>query len=236
LTTPSLSVVLPVLNEERTLPATLESVLCQRPEWIELIVVDGGSTDRTIEIAQELGANCLSAPRAGRGSQIALGMEGIAGDIVLVAHGDMRLSCGACARIRRHMAEHPECPGGSLGHRFDSNRAIYRLIEWFDARRARRGMSYGDQAQFFRSRWISHSGGFPQSPIMEDVELSQRLLRLGRPAYLDDPVIVSPRRFESQGILRTAWWNWRLRCEHRSLCDHRPQECDAWGGSSSPSR
>jgi glycosyltransferase involved in cell wall biosynthesis len=204
-----------VLNEAPTLPATLESLLCQRAEWVALVVVDGGSTDRTVEVAQAIGVDCVSAPRAGRGFQISQGLENAISEIVLVAHGDMRFPGDACARIRRHLGSHPECPGGSLGHRFDSDRPIYRLIEWFDSRRARRGISYGDQAQFFRRRLIVDSGGFPSLPVMEDVELSQRLLRFGRAAYLNQPVIVSPRRFESQGFLRTAWRNWQCRYEFR---------------------
>ncbi len=99
----------------------------------------------------------------------------------------------------------------TLGSLLDQTQAADRLIEWFDRRRARRGHSYGDQAQFFRRGLLE----FPAQPIMEDVELAARLRTLGEPAYLDCPVTVSTRRFERLGLLRTLWQNWRYRHAYR---------------------
>jgi hypothetical protein len=85
------------------------------------------------------------------------------------------------------------------------------MIEWWDRRRAMRGHSFGDQAQFFRRERLERAGGFPELPLMEDVELARRLRRLGRPAYLAVPVTVSSRRYERLGWPRAMWMNWRLR-------------------------
>ena len=88
-------------------------------------------------------------------------------------------------------------------------------MEWFDRRRGRRGMSYGDQAQFFRREALARAEGFPDHPIMEDIELSRRLRLAGRPAFLDLPVTVSARRFERLGVLRVILENWVFRIAYR---------------------
>jgi glycosyltransferase involved in cell wall biosynthesis len=180
-----------------------------------VVVVDAGSRDRTVEVAREWGAEVLVAREFGRGNQIAEGVAHATEDVILVAHADMRFPAQALQRVREHLTVHPACVGGCLGHRFDSRRWVLRVIEWFDRRRAARGMSYGDQAQFFRREALARVGGFPAQPMMEDVELSLRLRDLGPVAYLDRPVLVSPRRFEQRGIVRTLWQNRRLRAAYR---------------------
>jgi rSAM/selenodomain-associated transferase 2 len=208
---PSLAVVIPTFNEAARLAATLDSLRSQAEPPERTVVVDGGSSDATAGIAAEGGAKLLVERGRGRGGQVAAGVACSAEDIVLVAHGDMLFSPGSLTAIRRVVAARPGCPGGCLGHRFDSRRWGYRLIERADRVRAIRGMSYGDQAQFFRREWLLRAGGFPDQPIMEDVELSRRVRALGRPAYLDLPVTVSARRFEERGWWRVLWENWTLR-------------------------
>jgi rSAM/selenodomain-associated transferase 2 len=211
----TLAVVIPVLDEETGLPVVLASLREQSEPADRVVVVDAGSRDGTVEVARGLGAEVLVARERGRGNQIAEGATHATEDVVLVAHADMRFPPEALVAIRQHLAEHPDCPGGCLGHRFDSRRWVFRAIEWFDRRRGRRGMSYGDQAQFFRREALARVGGFPAQPMMEDVELSRRLRDLGPVAYLGCPVLVSPRRFEQKGILRTLWQNRRLRAAYR---------------------
>jgi hypothetical protein len=135
--------------------------------------------------------------------------------VVFIAHADMRLLEGALEAIRTCLADHPECPGGCLGHRFDRRTPALRLIEWFDVRRGRRGESYGDQGQFFHADRLRSVGGFPDQPIMEDIELSRRLRSLGTPTYLNVPVVVSARRFERLGCAWVLWSNWVLRRRYR---------------------
>lgn len=210
--TDRLAVVIPTLNEESTLPRTLESLSAQSLPAHRILVVDGGSTDGTMQQAERFGTTVFRARQAGRGCQIAQAVSLLAEQIVVVAHADMRFPREALATIGAHMADNPECPGGCLGHRFERANWVGRLVEWGDRIRAVRwGISYGDQAQFFRRAAIAYTGGFPDLELMEDLELSRRLRALGRPAYLGLPVTVSARRFERRGWWRSLWTNYRLR-------------------------
>lgn len=220
----SLAVVLPVLNEEVSLPVTLQSLQAQNEPAERIVVVDGGSHDASVKRAEPFGVEVLVVPGRGRGGQIAAGTLQVPVEVVLIAHADMVFPPSALERVRDGLANDPECPGGCLGHRFATSRWVFRMVEWFDQRRARRGLSFGDQAQFFRRQWIERVGGFPDQPMMEDVELARRLQLLGRPAYLDVPVVVSPRRFEKRGVLRTVWSNWNFRRAYRR---HGQAACQA---------
>jgi rSAM/selenodomain-associated transferase 2 len=211
----TIAVLIPTLNEETVLATALVSIRSQMDERMRLIVADGGSSDGTRRTARQHGALVIETSRKGRGCQIAEALAQIREDVVVVVHADMVLLPGSLERIRQWLVEHPDCPGGCLGHRFASARWAYRLVERWDRWRARRGISYGDQAQFFQRELIEHNGGFPEQPIMEDLELSRRLKVLGTPAYLDYPVEVSPRRFERLGWLRTISTNSLLRLAYR---------------------
>jgi rSAM/selenodomain-associated transferase 2 len=210
-----LAVVIPTLNEEAVLSATLSSLAAQTEPATEIVVADGGSTDSTATVAEKLGARVVIASKRGRGCQIACALKQIDEEIVMIVHADMIVPREALATIRACLAEDATCPGGCLGHRFANPRRIYRWIQLWDRRRAGRGMSYGDQGQFFRRDLLERQGGFPDQPIMEDVELSRRLARLGRPAYLDCPVLVSPRRFERLGWRRVVFHNLLFRFAYR---------------------
>lgn len=211
----TLAVVVPTLNEQNALPSLLDSLRAQSQPAQRILVSDGGSTDATVAEAQRGGADLLIAPKRGRGGQIAAAVAGLTEDIVLVAHADMRLPAEALACVRRELAERRDCPGGCLGHRFDRVSLVLRVVEWWDRRRARRGESYGDQAQFFRRELLHSAGGFPDQPLMEDLELSRRLRSLGVPVYLDVPVTVSARRFVRLNWWRVMWTNWSLRRRYR---------------------
>ncbi|VTT99539.1 Glycosyl transferase family 2 OS=Isosphaera pallida (strain ATCC 43644 / DSM 9630 / IS1B) GN=Isop_3508 PE=4 SV=1: Glycos_transf_2 [Gemmataceae bacterium] len=211
----TLVVIVPVLNEAPVLGATLDSLRTQTCRAERVVVVDGGSSDQTVEVARQRGAEVLHAGTVGRGNQIAAGVAAATECVVVVGHADMLFPSDALDRVRRVMADDPACPGGALGHRFASPRWEFRLLEWFDARRARRGCPFGDQAQFFRRELLADAGGFPAQPILEDVELAARLRALGVPVYVDHPVTVSPRRFERLGMARTLWQNWQFRRAYR---------------------
>jgi glycosyltransferase involved in cell wall biosynthesis len=210
-----LAVIIPTMNEQAALPGLLDSLKGQSSPPERVVVSDGGSADGTVAGARRWGAEVVLAPGRGRGGQVAAAMAEVGEEAVLVAHADMRLPADALSAIRAWLDAHPQCPGGCLGHRFDRRTSALRLVEWFDARRARRGGSYGDQGQFFRTGPLRSAGGFPDQPIMEDVELSRRLRSLGVPAYLGVPVTVSARRFERLGWARVLWTNWLLRRRYR---------------------
>ena len=210
-----MAVVIPTLNEEKALPGLLASLHGQSKPAEHIIVADGGSTDRTISKARQGRAEVVVAPGRGRGGQVAAAVAQVTEEIVFVAHADMILPPLALETVRRSLAEYPHCPGGCLGHRFDQSSLVLRVIEWWDRQRARRGTSYGDQAQFFRRELLQAAGGFPDQPIMEDVELSRRLRSLGVPIYLDLPVTVSARRFLGMRWWRVVWINGMLRRRYR---------------------
>jgi glycosyltransferase involved in cell wall biosynthesis len=211
----SLAVVIPTLDEVAVLPHLFNSLKQQSLAAEQIVVADGGSADGTVELARNQGALVVLAPGRGRGGQVAAALSEVRAEVVLITHADMLLPKDALAVIRAWLASHPHCPGGCLGHCFDRRTPVLRLAEWFDARRARRGESYGDQGQFFRVDLLKSVGGFPDQPIMEDVELSRRLRLLGKPAYLNVPATVSARRFEQLGWARVVLTNWLLRRRYR---------------------
>jgi glycosyltransferase involved in cell wall biosynthesis len=217
-----IAAVVPALNEAVALPATLQSLLAQTRPADRLVVVDGSSGDNTVRVARQFGADTLVVPSRGRGGQVAAGVAACSEDVIVVAHADMVFPPDALEAIDAYLHIHPACPGGCLGHRFGHPKRVYRAIEWWDRRRAMRGRSFGDQAQFFRRDMLDRVGGFPDLPLLEDVELARRLRKLGRPAYLDRPVTVSARRYE-----RLGWWtvmaaNWRIR---RAYDRKGPEAC-----------
>lgn len=210
-----IAIVLPTLNESAHLQQACSSLLSQTRTFDRLVIVDGGSHDGTVEIARQFTNDLLVVPNRGRGGQIAAGVAVCTEDVVLVAHADMVFPPTALETVQSYLSRYHACPGGCLGHCFDNPGWIYRAIEWWDRRRAMRGYSFGDQAQFFRREILEHVGKFPVLPLMEDVELSRRLRILGRSAYLNVPVVVSSRRYEQFGWARVAWRNWQLRQEFR---------------------
>jgi glycosyltransferase involved in cell wall biosynthesis len=217
------AVVVAALNEAGALPDTLRSLLGQTRVPDRLVVVDGGSADETVAVARRAGTGTFVVSGRGRGGQVAAGVAACPEDVIVVAHADMVFPPDALEAISTHLGRRPTCPGGCLGHRFDHPKWVYRAIEWWDRRRAVRGYSFGDQAQFFRREMLELAGGFPDLPLMEDVELARRLRRLGRPEYLDRPVTVSARRYERLGWPRVMWSNWRLRQRYR-----REGEAASW--------
>jgi rSAM/selenodomain-associated transferase 2 len=211
----TLAVVIPTLNEEPVLPGLLASLRSQSRPAERIIVAEGGSKDGTASIAHQAGAEVVVASNRGRGGQVAAALAKATEDVVLVAHADMVLPSQALESVHRSLAIRSDSPGGCLGHRFDQTSLVLRIIEWCDRRRARRGDSYGDQAQFFRRQALQSVGGFPDQLIMEDVELSRRLRLLGIPLYLDVPVTVSARRFVHEAWWKVLWRNRSLRRRYR---------------------
>lgn len=212
----TIAVVVPTLNEAATLAKTLDSLRPQLAEGDEIVITDGGSSDGTLEVAQSYGARVVQVDKPGRGSQIAAALSTLPQCAVLILHADMIVASTALSEIRRVLKDKPRDFGGCLGHRFDSRSRLLRSTEWWDERRARRGISYGDQGQFFRREWLQAHGGFPDQPIMEDLELSRQLRKHGKPLYLNCPVLVSPRRFERLGWFRTIAVNFLLRVIYRA--------------------
>lgn len=193
-----ISVIIPTLNEERALPATLARVFAQTGEC-EIIVVDGGSTDRTREIATGNGRiQLLTAPK-GRAAQMNTGASRARGEWLLFLHADTLLPDGALAAI---MALPDDIQAGGFRHRFSGDDWRLRLISWMHNWRCRwTHVFYGDQALFVRRSLFKRLGGFPEDYPLEDVAFGERLRAAIRPRLLNLYVVTDARKFTQMG----AW-------------------------------
>lgn len=205
----SLSIIVPMLNEESGIEAALQAL---RPLAAEIIVVDGGSTDRSVALAEPLADRVIVAPR-GRARQMNAGAAIASGDLLLFLHADTVLPAGAGQLVLDAIE------GGARWGRFDvrieGRSSLFPLIAALMNGRSRlTGIATGDQAIFVTRSAFRQVGGFPDQPLMEDIVLSSRLCRIGRPACLRPPAITAGRRWEKHGVLRTILHMWWLRLRY----------------------
>lgn len=199
-----LSVIIPTLNEEMSLPATLDSVGLPG-DALEVIVVDAGSTDQTVEIAQQHGCKVFVG-NPGRANQMNAGAAIATGEHLLFLHADTRLPGDYRVEVERVLATPVTC--GAFPLQIDAQGLALRMVESGVAFRSRIWqMPYGDQALFFRSADFYAQSGFKQMSIMEDYELVARMRKTGRIGLASKPVKTSARRWEKNGILRTTFVN-----------------------------
>ena len=197
-----ISVIIPTYNEERALPDTLRHLLRQPGDY-EVIVVDGGSADRTREIINaEPRVRLVTAPK-GRASQMNAGTKSATGEWLLFLHADTLLSDGALVRLGQLEADQT-IPAGGFLHRFTGDDWRLRVVSVLDNFRCRRSrIIYGDQAMFVRRRLFEQLGGFPDQPILEDVAFCEKLVRMTCPVLLSPPVITDSRKFVKAGVWRS---------------------------------
>ena len=197
-----ISVIVPTLDEERALPATLQRLFAQRGEF-EVIVVDGGSRDRTRALAGRFPRVRLLQGTAGRAVQMNLGAAHAGGDWLLFLHADTLLPADALEAIRS-LPE--EIEAGGFRHRFSGSHRGLRLISRLHNFRCRcTRVFYGDQAMFVRRSLFERLGGFPEEPVLEDLLFGERLAAATRPVILPGAVVTDSRKFEQQGIWRSLW-------------------------------
>lgn len=201
------SVIIPCINEASSIAGSIQSAW--QAGAAEVIVVDGGSTDQTCDIAAELNTKLLSSS-PGRGKQQHLGAQQAVGDVLLFLHADCRLSTDCIRQVMRAM-QYSRLKYGVFRQKIQNSGWQYRWLEKGNAARVSLfGLAYGDQAIFIDRDFYFQLGGFPQSVLMEDVALMRRARKLSRPRLLPGPVLVSSRRWETRGIIKQTLINWTI--------------------------
>lgn len=189
-----ISVILPTLNEEKSIHSTLEDLFTRHaPE--EVIVVDGGSGDKTVSLASEWTKVILS--EKGRARQMNEGARRAAGDIFLFLHADTRLPPAGLEKIKE--AVRKGAAGGRFRMRFDRRHWLLSLYESYTRFHF---FSYGDQGFFVTRELFLVLGGFREEALFEDIDFYRRLRRLARPVILKDAVVTSARRFLQVGKVK----------------------------------
>lgn len=207
-----ISVIIPTYNEEKALPTTLARLSSQAGHY-ELIIVDGGSSDRTCEIARAQPQARLLTARKGRGSQMNTGAVGARGEWLLFLHADTLLPEGALQGLNALEGDQTIQAGG-FRHRFSGEDWRLRLISSVDNLRTRlTRIIYGDQAMFVRRALFERLGGFPEQPYLEDIVFCQRLKQVSRPILLQQHVVTDSRKFIQMGV-----WRSLVRCLAILLC------------------
>lgn len=203
-----ISVVMPVLNEETTIASSLQALGALAPH--EIIVVDGGSNDRTVEICRQFAVKIFASKR-GRGRQMNHGAAQASGDVLLFLHADTRLPDSAFDDIAKALS-HADYLGGRFDVELDGAHWMLKLVGALINYRSRATkVGTGDQAIFVRREVFARIGGYPDIPLMEDVAFCRALKRLGEVACLRSRAVTSARRWESDGVWRTILKMWTLK-------------------------
>jgi len=216
----AISIIVPCLNEAEGIGGTLSALAPLRSRGAEVIVVDGGSSDGTVERAALHADAVIGAPR-GRASQMNAGAARARGEILLFLHADTRLPESADAliveglqRLRRGWGRFDVAISGS--------HPLLRVVAWLmNARSRLTGIATGDQAIFATRSLFTAAGGYPDIALMEDIALCKRLKRFGPPLCLRHRLTASGRRWEKHGVVRTILLMWRLRLAYWLGADPR---------------
>lgn len=219
------SIIVPALNEAESL-ARLLPALAQTCPGAEVVVVDGESWDDTPAVVRRYSHVRLVSSGRGRARQMNTGAKVAKGEVLLFLHADTLLPAGAEAAIARAFSD-PAVVGGRFDVRFDSPRPIFKVIAVLMNLRSRLSrICTGDQAIFVRREVFQALGGYPEIPLMEDVEFTRRLKRRGRLACLHLQVTTSARKWEREGVLRTVFLMWALRFLY--FAGVRPDRLHRW--------
>ncbi|MFT4097470.1 MAG: TIGR04283 family arsenosugar biosynthesis glycosyltransferase [Rhodoblastus sp.] len=207
---PAVSIVIPVLDEAEAVVARLGALAPLRAAGAELVLVDGGSADRTLALAAPHADIAIAAPR-GRARQMNAGAVVARGGVLIFLHADTLPPSDAIACVQRALADSRRVWG-----RFDvrivgAHPLLPAVATLMNLRSRMTGIATGDQALFVTRPAFERAGGFPDIPLMEDIALSKALKRLSRPACLTAKVSTSGRRWDKNGFWRTIFLMWRLR-------------------------
>jgi rSAM/selenodomain-associated transferase 2 len=194
----TLSVIIPTLNEASQIGRTLSAVTAL-DDNIEVIVVDGGSSDSTVRIAQDHGA-IVEICEPGRPRQMNMGAEKSSQDVLLFLHADT-LPPAAAAKSIASALSNPAVAGGSFRLRFDSDHTVLGFFGWM-SRFKTPLIHYGDSGYFVRRSIFFELGGFQEFPILEDLDFFTRLSKQHKIRIIQEPVVTSARRFLEKGVVK----------------------------------
>ena len=215
-----LSVIIPCLNEADGIADTLTAISAMRARGVEIVVVDGGSQDATVALAQPLADQVITAPR-GRAAQMNTGAAQARGDVLLFLHADCRLPAAADGLITDGL-NRAQKTWGRFDVQLTGHSPLLRVVGALMNFRSRlTGVSTGDQGLFVTRTLFEAAGKFPQIPLMEDVALTKQLKGYGAPLNLRHRMQVSGRRWEKHGVWRTVLLMWRLRLQYWLGADPR---------------
>ncbi len=205
-----LSVIIPCLNEAAHIGATLSALQGLRSGGAELILVDGGSTDRSVALAKGK-ADLVVSSLPGRAIQMNAGASRASGRLLWFLHADTIADINTLERICQ-LADSDEQVWGRFRVRIDHPGMIYRCIAFMmNSRSCLTAIATGDQGIFVSRELFEQLGGFAEIPLMEDIEISKRLKKRQRPLCCDEQLTTSSRRWQNHGVLRTIGLMWTLR-------------------------
>lgn len=206
----SVSIIIPVLNEEEPIYGLLQQLQRYRNQGHEVIVVDGGSTDKTVSISQSLADKVIQS-KAGRAVQMNNGASQASFDILWFVHADTLVPDNAVERIQYYLSKDKN-QWGRFNIKLSGSHVLFRIIErMINIRSCVSGIATGDQGIFVNKNIFEVVKGFSNLPLMEDVELCKRLKSISSPVCAKEVLTTSSRRWEQNGILSTVVLMWRLR-------------------------
>ncbi|ERL55820.1 Glycosyl transferase, family 2 [Psychrobacter aquaticus CMS 56] len=218
-----LSIIIPLLNEADNLPQLIAHVTTLQPAPQQVILVDGGSMDGSVTIAENLLKASLETAQsaidwqvvesaAGRARQMNTGAKLATGDVLLFLHADTQLPMDAINEVQEAMLQYD---WGRFDVRLDSPHPLLKIVGIMINKRSRLvSIATGDQAIFIKKSVFERLGGYPDQPLMEDIELCKRLKKIARPACLHSKVTTSARRWQQHGNFRTIFLMWHLRFDY----------------------
>lgn len=219
-----LSVIIPTLNEAATIPDTLSPLQAMRGRGVEVLLVDGGSSDGTPDLARPW-VDRILVSKPGRARQMNCGARLAVADTLWFLHADTRVPESADELLGNALGSSGQW--GYFAIRLSSDERVYRVIEWFMNQRVRWTSSVtGDHGLFVRRALFLEVAGYPDIALMEDIALSQRLRRYGPPRRASARLVTSSRKWEREGVLRTIGRMWLIRAAYRAgVC---PQRLARW--------